>query len=199
MGVSPISMGTSSVGFSGFGSSNDSSRSISLKITTLENQKKQYEEDLSSGNITDKALSSRIESLERRIETLKSRLDKEKNSSEDDGECQTCENRRYQDGSDDPGVSFKSATKISPEAASSAVRGHEMEHVYRNRAKAEREGREIVSQSVTIKTGICPECGKPYVAGGETRTVTRAKQDDRFNAGLEDDSQQKGRYFSAIA
>ena len=89
-------------------------------------------------------------------------------------ECQTCKDRKYQDGSDDPGVSFKTATKLSPERAAVAVRGHEYEHVVREQAKAEREDRRVVSQSVTLHNEICPECGEVYVAGGETRTVTKA-------------------------
>ena len=88
-------------------------------------------------------------------------------------ECQTCKNRKYQDGSDDSGVSYQTPTKISPDQAASAVRGHEMEHVTRNQAKAEREGREVVFQTVTLHSAICPECGRPYVSGGTTRTVTR--------------------------
>lgn len=87
-------------------------------------------------------------------------------------ECQTCKERKYQDGSDDPGVSFKTPTGVDPELAASAVRGHEQEHVTRERAKAEREGREVLSQSVVYHTGICPECGRVYVSGGETTTVT---------------------------
>lgn len=96
----------------------------------------------------------------------------------EDAECQTCKRRKYQDGSDDPGVSFKTPTKVSPEAAASAVRGHEHEHVTRERAKAEREDRKVVSQSVTYHTGICPECGRYYVSGGTTRTVTMGKPKD---------------------
>ena len=92
----------------------------------------------------------------------------------EDAKCETCEKRKYQDGSDDPGVSFKTATRVAPEAAQAAVRGHEMEHVVREQAKAKREGRKVVSQSVTYHTGICPECGKIYVSGGTTRTVTAA-------------------------
>jgi len=42
--------------------------------------------------------------------------------------CETCANRKYQDGSDEM-VSFKSAAHISPESAGSAVRAHEQEHV----------------------------------------------------------------------
>lgn len=95
----------------------------------------------------------------------------------EEGECKTCEERKYQDGSDDPGVSFKTAAHISPEQAAATVRGHEMEHVVREQSKAEREDRKVVSQSVSIHTAICPECGKAYVSGGTTRTVTAESQD----------------------
>lgn len=103
--------------------------------------------------------------------------DKAKTAAEvlEDSECQTCEDRKYQDGSNDPGVSFKTPTNISPEQAASAVRGHEMEHVVREQAAARREGKEIVQQSVTIHTAICPECGRAYVSGGTTRTTTQSK------------------------
>ena len=89
-------------------------------------------------------------------------------------ECQTCKQRKYQDGSDDMGVSFKTPTHVAPEAAASAVRGHEQEHVVREQAKAEQEDRRVVSQDVTLHTDICPECGKVYISGGTTRTVTAA-------------------------
>lgn len=91
-----------------------------------------------------------------------------------DGECQTCKNRKYQDVSDDSGVSYQTPTKISPSSAASAVMGHEQEHVVRNQAKAERDDREVLSQSVVLNTAICPECGKAYVSGGTTTTVTKA-------------------------
>lgn len=97
------------------------------------------------------------------------------------GECQTCDSRRYQDGSDDPGVSFKTPTQISPEQAFSSVQGHEREHVSRERSKADREDRKVVSQSVTYHTGICPECGTTYVSGGTTRTVTKSDQKPETN------------------
>ncbi|MBE7004318.1 MAG: hypothetical protein E7425_08565 [Ruminococcaceae bacterium] len=94
----------------------------------------------------------------------------------DNGEkCQTCAKRKYQDGSNDPGVSFKLPTKIAPSAAQAKVRGHEMEHVIRERVKAKMEGRKVVSQSVTYHTCICPECGRVYVSGGTTRTLTKAE------------------------
>ena len=92
----------------------------------------------------------------------------------EEGECQTCKERKYQDGSDDAGVSYKTPTRIAPEQAATAVRGHEMEHVVRERAAAVREDRQVVSQSVTIHTAICPECGTVYVSGGTTRTTTAA-------------------------
>ncbi len=88
-------------------------------------------------------------------------------------ECETCKERKYQDGSNDPGVSFKAPTHISPENAGAAVAAHEGEHVQRERAKAGSENKEVISQSVQIYTAICPECGKNYVAGGETVTTTR--------------------------
>ncbi len=90
----------------------------------------------------------------------------------EEAECQTCKERKYQDGSDDPGVSFKSPAHIDPDMAGAMVRGHENEHVVRERAKADQEDRKVVSQSVTYHTAICPECGRVYVSGGTTRTVT---------------------------
>ncbi|PKM75987.1 MAG: hypothetical protein CVU90_14885 [Firmicutes bacterium HGW-Firmicutes-15] len=88
-------------------------------------------------------------------------------------ECETCKERTYQDGSNDPGVSFKAPTHISPENAGAAVAAHEGEHVQRERAKAGTENKEVIAQSVRVYTSVCPECGKSYVAGGETVTTTR--------------------------
>ena len=45
-----------------------------------------------------------------------------KRSSPED--CETCANRKYQDGSDE-NVSFKTASHISPESAGARVRAHE--------------------------------------------------------------------------
>lgn len=104
----------------------------------------------------------------------------------EEGHCETCEKRKYQDGSDDPSVSFQTPTRIDPDTAAAAVRGHEMEHVFHEQSKAEREDRKVVSQSVTLHTDICPECGKVYVSGGTTRTVTKA--DNEPEAALSDNS-----------
>nr|WP_300167930.1 hypothetical protein [uncultured Flavonifractor sp.] len=112
-------------------------------------------------------------------EELDAEVEKAKSPQEvmEEGECQTCKERKYQDGSNDPGVSFKTPTNIAPEQAAAAVRGHEQEHVVREQAKAQRENREVVSQSVTYHTAICPECGKTYVSGGTTRTTTRSAEE----------------------
>jgi hypothetical protein len=88
-------------------------------------------------------------------------------------ECVTCAERRYVDGSNDGSVSFKTPGKISPEASAAVVMSHEMEHVSNEKASAAAEDREIISQSVTLQSAICPECGKSYVSGGTTRTVTK--------------------------
>ena len=121
----------------------------------------------------------------------------------EEGECQTCKERKYQDGSDDPGVSFKTPTSIDPDQAPSAVRGHEMEHVYREQAKAGREGRKVVSQSVTYHTAICPECGRAYVSGGTTRTVTAADTQPQTEEQEQEQQNQQGQEpcapFSAVA
>ena len=114
----------------------------------------------------------------------------------EEAECQTCKNRKYQDGSDDPGVSFKSPTNVAPEQAASAVRGHEMEHVVREQAKAQREDRKVVQQSVTLHTAICPECGDVYISGGTTRTTTKANPQPEQSA---EEEQQVRTPFEAVA
>ena len=115
----------------------------------------------------------------------------------EEGECQTCKERKYQDGSDDPGVSSKTPTNVAPEQAASAVRGHENEHVVREQAKAQRDDRRVVSQSVTYHTAICPECGKVYVSGGTTRTVTKANNSQQ--AGQQSQQEDPRKPFSAVA
>lgn len=88
-------------------------------------------------------------------------------------ECQTCKNRRYVDRSNDSTVSFQSPTKLTPGAAEGAVRAHEQEHVSNEQAKATEQGQRVVFQSVSIQYSICPECGRSYVSGGTTTTVTK--------------------------
>lgn len=87
-------------------------------------------------------------------------------------ECQTCKERKYQDGSDE-NVSFKTASHISPKAAGPAVRAHEEEHVANAYSKAAQDNGEVISAAVSIHTAICPECGRTYVSGGTTHTMIK--------------------------
>lgn len=175
---------------------------ITLKSTPadIQNtvQKLKMQRDDYKNEIESVARDRKISQLDKRIDNLEKRL-KKMNEVADDDECQTCKNRKYQDGSDDPGVSFKSPSKVSPGSAESAVRAHEYEHVNRNQAKAAREGQEVVYQTVRIKHGICPECGKDYVAGGLTTTVTKQTVGERFEVGMRDKEAEKGKLFEAIA
>lgn len=84
-------------------------------------------------------------------------------------ECETCSNRKYQDGSDEM-VSFKAAAHISPEASASVVRAHEQEHVSNAYSKAAKNNGRVIAANVSLQTAICPECGRSYVAGGTTHT-----------------------------
>ena len=86
--------------------------------------------------------------------------------------CATCDSRRYQDDSNDPSVSFQMPTHIRPEQSAAVVRAHEFEHVANEQARADREGRRVISQTVMLHSAICPDCGRVYTSGGVTRTVT---------------------------
>jgi len=98
------------------------------------------------------------------------------------GDCDTCASRRYVDESDDPSVSFQTPTNISPAMSAAAVLSHEMEHVNNERARAQREDREVIQQSVLLTYDNCPECGIRYVSGGVTRTTTvgQSESDDNM-------------------
>lgn len=93
-------------------------------------------------------------------------------------ECETCKNRKYQDGSDENDVSFKAAAHISPNAAASRVRSHEQEHVSNAYKEAAQNNGEVVACNVAIKTSVCPECGRTYVSGGTTSTQIRYFNED---------------------
>ena len=95
-------------------------------------------------------------------------------------ECETCKNRKYQDGSNEM-VSFKAAAHISPEASGSAVRSHEQEHVSNAYKKAAQGNGKVLQASVSLKTAICPECGRSYVAGGTTSTKIKYSKDADTN------------------
>lgn len=91
-------------------------------------------------------------------------------------ECKTCSNRKYRDVSSDSTVSFQTPTQLSPAAAESLVRAHEQEHVSHEQVSADENGKKVVSQNVAIHYGVCPECGRPFVSGGTTTTVTSEKE-----------------------
>lgn len=103
-------------------------------------------------------------------------------------ECQTCKKRKYQDGSDENDVSFKSASHISVSDAPSKVRAHEQEHVTNAYEKAEEAGGKVLQASVRIKTAICPECGTTYVSGGETTTKISYPVDGATSKSLAEDT-----------
>lgn len=90
------------------------------------------------------------------------------------GECQTCKNRKYVDGSNEGDVSFKTPGHIAPESSAATVMSHEQEHVANAIAKGNEKGKELVSATVTLHTSVCPECGRVYVSGGTTHTVIRS-------------------------
>ncbi len=94
------------------------------------------------------------------------------------GECQTCKERKYVDGSNEGNVSFKAPGHIAPEASAGAVMSHEKEHVANARREGNKPGNELISATVSIKTAICPECGRSYVAGGTTRTMIKYGNSD---------------------
>ncbi len=95
-------------------------------------------------------------------------------------ECQTCKNRKYVDGSDEM-VSFKSPAKMSPGRAAAGVRAHEQEHVNNAFEKAAKDDGKVLQASVALKTAICPECGRAYIAGGTTTTKIAYKEDDPYS------------------
>ncbi|MCM1570211.1 MAG: hypothetical protein NC081_12330 [Roseburia sp.] len=92
-------------------------------------------------------------------------------------ECQTCKKRKYQDGSDEM-VSFKSASHISPQQAGTAVRAHEQEHVSNAYSKAAQNNGKVLSATVSLRTAICPECGRSYISGGTTNTQIKYYNED---------------------
>ena len=92
-------------------------------------------------------------------------------------ECETCKNRKYQDGSDEM-VSFKSAQHIDPAAAGTRVRGHEAEHVSNAYKEAAQNNGKVLQASVSIKTAVCPECGRVYVSGGTTATKIKYENEE---------------------
>lgn len=92
-------------------------------------------------------------------------------------ECETCKNRKYQDGSDE-NVSYKAAAHISPDAAAARVMSHEQEHVSNAYKDAAQNSGKVVSCNVSLKTSVCPECGRTFVSGGTTATQIKYFNED---------------------
>ncbi|MDI6703921.1 MAG: hypothetical protein QME40_04535 [bacterium] len=83
--------------------------------------------------------------------------------------------RRYQcsNGETSDGMS----TRMSGPESLTHVPRHEMEHATKARARAAREGKEVVSIDIKIQYATCPECGMRYAIGGKTTVRTRPKQE----------------------
>lgn len=166
-----------------------------IRKKTLESQISNDEQELEKLSAKQTAEKSKLKIELTKYKTELSKLEKNSDDKENDQktadmkrrfdsfECQTCKNRRYQDQSDDSGVSFQTASHIDPSAAYSAVRSHENEHVARNKTQAEQHGQKIAYQTVTINRAICPECGRSYVSGGVTHTVTKADNSAKYTVG----------------
>lgn len=96
-------------------------------------------------------------------------------------ECETCKNRRYQDGSNEGDVSFKAPGHISPSSSYGKVMSHEKEHVANAYEKANKNNGEVVNVSVHLTTARCPECGRTYVAEGETVTQIKYQKENPYS------------------
>lgn len=92
-------------------------------------------------------------------------------------ECETCKNRKYQDGSDEM-VSFKAPGHIDPDNAAMVVLSHEHEHVSNAYNKANNNNGHVERATVQLKTDICPECGRSYISGGVTNTQIKYYNED---------------------
>jgi ferredoxin-like protein FixX len=116
-------------------------------------------------------------------------------------ECQTCNSRKYIDGSNEGNVSFKTPTHISPEASRAVVSSHEKEHVSNAVSEGSKPGKELVFSSVRLEMDVCPECGKTYIAGGETITQMKYNVGNPYEKSRKsvEESLLKGMNFDAVA
>lgn len=99
-------------------------------------------------------------------------------------ECPTCAARAYRDESDDGGVSFQAAKHISGATAGVVVVNHEHEHVSAEEESYGENGT-VRQSTVGLEYGKCPECGRTYVKGGVTRTITRPASYRKQTGGLD--------------
>ncbi len=116
-------------------------------------------------------------------------------------ECQTCNERKYIDVSNESDVSFQSPTHVSPEASFTAVAAHEKEHVSNAVAEGSRSEAKLISASVSYQMGICPECGTPYIAGGTTQTTIQYNESNPYESARKslEGSFLRGMNFDSVA
>ena len=116
-------------------------------------------------------------------------------------ECQTCNNRKYMDRSNDGNVSFQTPTHVSPQASFAMVSAHEQEHVSNAYSEGAQAENKLISSSVTLKMDSCSECGTPYVAGGTTRTQIQYNVSNPYENSRKsiEGSLLKGMNFDAVA
>gem|GEM_PF-6542701 len=91
-----------------------------------------------------------------------------------------CRQKRitYQDGSNDPAVTFKLPQAVSIGASEYAVRAHELQHVVHETARAIQEGKNV-STMVRIIYRYDPECGRYYPVGGRTYVLTWGEKENK--------------------
>lgn len=118
-----------------------------------------------------------------RVTPINTANDVESSSKIQQGECKTCSERMYVDGSNEGDVSFKAPGHISPSQSYGKVMSHEQEHVANAREKASKPGARLISATVSLKYASCPECGKRYVAGGTTNTMIEYSKDNPYDQG----------------
>ncbi|MCR5215628.1 MAG: hypothetical protein K6C69_01665 [Lachnospiraceae bacterium] len=95
-------------------------------------------------------------------------------------ECETCKNRKYQDGSNEGDVSFKAPGHIAPNMSAATVMSHEQEHVANAYEKAAKGNGKVMQASVKLHTAVCPECGRSFVSGGLTTTVIKYNEESPY-------------------
>ena len=98
-------------------------------------------------------------------------------------ECQTCKERKYMDQSNEGDVSFPAHTLTARGQAPALVMDHAGFLGLNGVAEAQKQNKRLVSVSVSLKTGVCPECGKTYIAGGTTRTKMLTYRENPYDQG----------------
>ena len=84
------------------------------------------------------------------------------------------------DNTVDSSAKVKTPGVIRPEESYAKVSSHEREHVANAIAEGSKPGAELISVSVSLKMGVCPECGRVYVAGGVTNTQIQYSEENPY-------------------